>query len=72
MALELGIEDDVFETEEEGVFIVERKKTPGVYGFCNGIPEDTLEVYLVLKDSEEKDTGRAPDHKIDGFLIFRE
>jgi len=72
--LELGAEDDILDTDEEGVFIVERKKTPGVYGFCNAIPEDSLEVYLVLKDTEsrEREMERRPDHRIGDYNIYRE
>lgn len=73
-ALKLGFEDDVFETEEDHIFIVERKKAPGVYGFCNSIP-DLMEVYLVITkrelESSELD-DREPDHVKGDYLIFKE
>ncbi|MBN1786248.1 MAG: hypothetical protein JW825_04605 [Candidatus Methanofastidiosa archaeon] len=73
--LELGYEDDVLETDDERVFIVERKKAPGLYGFCNSIPEDAMEVFLVLNVSEVEREGlsdKVPDYKIGEYSIFRE
>ncbi|HOP09069.1 MAG TPA: hypothetical protein PK718_03745 [Candidatus Methanofastidiosa archaeon] len=72
-ALELDIVDDILETDEKGIFIVERKKTPGLMGFCNDVPQDFLEVYLVLGPSEEDDdVDRRPDYEIRGYRVYRE
>jgi len=73
-ALNLGFEDDVFITEDDRIFIVERKKSPGVYGFCNSIP-DVMEVYMVVTKSELSHSelyDRKPDHIEGEYLIFKE
>ncbi|HHN82073.1 MAG TPA: hypothetical protein ENN11_05595 [Methanomicrobia archaeon] len=58
-ALDLDPADSILETDDPRTFMVETRAR-GVPGICNGVPADTLHVYLVLKADENELYDEVP------------